>query len=76
MPHRPRTPDEQTGSQVGLVLLLTRLSPALDRSRDCKGDRSGIVNKHTPNGGLGLGNPSVFEDDDFAAFSAELAWRT
>ena len=29
-------------------------------SRDCKGDRSGIVNKHTPNGGLGLGNPSVF----------------
>ena len=32
-PQRPRTPDEQTGSQAGLVLLLTRLSLALDRRR-------------------------------------------
>ena len=28
------------------------------------------------NTGLGVGNPSVFEDEDFAAFSAELAWRS
>ena len=45
-------------------------------ARDCKGDKSNIVKKHTPGGGLGVGNPSVFEDEDFAAFSAELAWRS
>ena len=44
-------------------------------ARDCKGDRSGIVNGHTrPPGSAGA--PSVFEDDDFAAFQAELAWRS
>ena len=31
MPHGARTPDEQTGSQAGLVLLLTRVRLALDR---------------------------------------------
>ena len=45
-------------------------------AKDCKGDRSGVVKRHTPGGGMGLGNPSVFEDEDFAAFSAELAWRS
>ena len=44
-------------------------------ARDCKGDRSGVVKRHTPGGGLGINNPSVFEDDDFAAFSAELSYR-
>ena len=31
MPHRPRTPDQQAGSQAGL--LLTRVGLALDRRR-------------------------------------------
>ena len=37
MPHRPRTLDWQTGSQAGLVLLLTRPSLALDRCRELGG---------------------------------------
>mmetsp|Transcript_17204 Transcript_17204/g.46673 ORF Transcript_17204/g.46673 Transcript_17204/m.46673 type:complete len:110 (+) Transcript_17204:1-330(+) len=39
--------------------------------RDCKGDRSNVVNLFPASQGA----PSVFEDDDFAAFSAELNYR-
>ena len=39
-------------------------------ARDCKGDRSGVVHLFPKTAA-----PSVFEDDDFAAFSAELNYR-
>ena len=41
-------------------------------AKDCKGDRSNVVNMASANRGPG---PSVFEDKDFAAFEAELLKR-
>jgi hypothetical protein len=44
-------------------------------ARDCKGDRSNVVNRFGGVAESASGAPSVFQDADFAAFEAELRRR-